>query len=865
MDGIEQPSRGMYGVGRQRKRRHSTSGVETTTPNVYGVVDIGIKKARPLSEYAPPPSESSQAGITTTEVLWSQVSQKKKDKIVRAVESIAGEVQDGVRDTWRQTLVQDRYHKMRSIVAEAAQGSPEDMILTLEKVVPNPATIFTDLVPNFTRTEDGDSVLSSLHCRRCNSEIAITNHTKTKLRQHLLGATHINGLETKTAVSGLVLDAQGERGAEALIVRDFQSRWPQSTISDGSIRLREFAVRIFARRGIPLNVLNDPNFRALIEGTHPLQGEGSSLGSISHLPEVVPTALLMQVSLLKTELDPRRNLMSGFGYDNYTNVRVPHTIIYDESTLWDAHIGLTVAVWVDEIEWRIKYRVVDVKILGASQNATETRNAIESAMAKFESGLPAVIIGDGCNTQYLGMVMAALGLEEQADATYKHVLESLAQRRATDVVVCFPHTINNALKHLIGFKEKDQTLLGQFNRAWRSLMAHSTLLKSTWKAVVAKSHKNYRGQCAWHNKATSAGTKTRWFTRWEIMRDVFFWFEELVSLKSSSVWRDIADSDNALLIKRLLQDSETVATIRDQMAAAVFFGAPLVEACYTLEAEGFVGPFVAEALEKLERFGKLAAMDASMAIINLELDDYGEAVEIWLDIKGRAEGKAAPQGEDSRRHVQLAMETLLDRGRKSYAYLHAKMGIAGPDPNTNGIVDSNRKVSATMTNAVRLFKSFEALVPSEDRREPWTNDLVKLCLNLPKEAFSEMSMSAIKNNIKKDAAAMRKEISDGTLPLPDLTGGMSVSEKGRLLWAWWGRRKRKFKHLTKLVTKVALYLPTSAPVERAFTILSNRFNAQQSMMRNLTIILTLMEAFNNSQREKETLEMLGRTRTRRPN
>ena len=154
------------------------------------------------------------------------------------------------------------------------------------------------------------------------------------------------------------------------------------------------------------------------------------------------------------------------------------------------------------------------------------------------------------------------------------------------------------------------------------------------------------------------------------------------------------------------------------------------------------------------------------------------------------------------------METLLGRGRKSYAYLSAKMGIAGPDPNANGIVDSNRKVSATMTNAVRLFKSFEALVPSEDRREPWTNDLVKLCLNLPKEAFSEMSMSAIKNNIKKDAAAMRKEISDGTLPLPDLTGGMSVSEKGRLLRAWWSRRKRKFKHLTK---QVALYLQRVRP------------------------------------------------------
>ena len=59
--------------------------------------------------------------------------------------------------------------------------------------------------------------------------------------------------------------------------------------------------------------------------------------------------------------------------------------------------------------------------------------------------------------------------------------------------------------------------------------------------------------------------------------------------------------------------------------------------------------------------------------------------------------------------------------------------------------------------------------------------------------------------------------------------------------------------------------PTSAPVERAFTIQSNH-NAQQSMMENLTI-MTLMEAFNNSQHEKETLEsMLERlTHTRRPN
>ncbi len=54
-------------------------------------------------------------------------------------------------------------------------------------------------------------------------------------------------------------------------------------------------------------------------------------------------------------------------------------------------------------------------------------------------------------------------------------------------------------------------------------------------------------------------------------------------------------------------------------------------------------------------------------------------------------------------------------------------------------------------------------------------------------------------------------------------------------------------------------------MERAFTIQSNH-NAQQSMMENLTT-MTLMEAFNSSQHEKETLEgMLGRlTRTRQPN
>ena len=126
-------------------------------------------------------------------------------------------------------------------------------------------------------------------------------------------------------------------------------------------------------------------------------------------------------------------------------------------------------------------------------------------------------------------------------------------------VGCFSHTLNNAGSKI------NTPLLNEFTTSWISLFSHSAKARLAWSAHTGIAVKSY--------------CETRWWSKWEVAKQVMELFEDVVSFLEEF---GVATRKKMLGI---LCDKEKRSILELELAAIIDGGLPFVQATYQLEGD----------------------------------------------------------------------------------------------------------------------------------------------------------------------------------------------------------------------------------------------------------------------------------------
>ena len=140
-------------------------------------------------------------------------------------------------------------------------------------------------------------------------------------------------------------------------------------------------------------------------------------------------------------------------------------------------------------------------------------------------------------------------------------------------VRCFTHTLD-----IVGTKF-NTPVLNTFTSLWISLFSHSPKTKHLWKEQTGKSMPSF--------------SKTRWWSRWEVMQQIMTQFGDVVPFLDGN--QDIGPSLRQKLLD-ILKDNQNLRLLKIELAATVDVCESFVKSTYNLEGDG---PLVMKCYEEI--------------------------------------------------------------------------------------------------------------------------------------------------------------------------------------------------------------------------------------------------------------------------
>lgn len=154
-------------------------------------------------------------------------------------------------------------------------------------------------------------------------------------------------------------------------------------------------------------------------------------------------------------------------------------------------------------------------------------------------------------------------------------------------MLCFPHTLHNTGKHL------QLPVLDQFMTPWLQLVANPGAAKLRWKAII--------------DGPVPSFSKVRWWSRWEIMKQVAENFGSVPGFLASLEADEIGDASTKKMLTIMNHHRDT---LRLELAA-VLSCERLCTATYRLEGDGLELLLVHQTVEALRAFGRTLGNDSS--------------------------------------------------------------------------------------------------------------------------------------------------------------------------------------------------------------------------------------------------------------
>ena len=166
------------------------------------------------------------------------------------------------------------------------------------------------------------------------------------------------------------------------------------------------------------------------------------------------------------------------------------SVIFDGSTRMGEALAIVVR-FVDD-EWNVQQRLIRLQVLAKSLKANQLAQCLIQSLAVEYSIRPGVLLAamkDGAAVNH-----AAL---EQVKFFFPQLLD----------ITCFSHTIDNVGKHF------EFRVLDRFSQLWVSMFSHSAAVRLAWKTRTGTAMKTY--------------SATRWWSKWEVMKQVLEYFGDV--------------------------------------------------------------------------------------------------------------------------------------------------------------------------------------------------------------------------------------------------------------------------------------------------------------------------------------------------
>ncbi len=310
--------------------------------------------------------------------------------------------------------------------------------------------------------------------------------------------------------------------AQSLRAHDAQTHHKGETLPDEQNVYRVKVVMAFMQAGIPLAKLDCHGLRDL------LQENGYRLSDTRHMFDLVPFVLQEERSRLRAEIHGKCV-----------------SVIFDGTT----RLGEVLAVVVRFVsDWNIQQRLVRLKFLMKSMCGEELARELISVLSVtlgVESHRLLAVMRDRASVNTAAMRVVAV--------MYPKLLD----------IGCLSHTLD-----LVGGRFKAPTL-SLFTTLWVSLFAHSAKVKALWKEMTGRAMPTY--------------SKTRWWSKWEIMRQILVQFGDVQAFLQQN--EDISPATRPKLLE-VLNDPRQLIVLKMELASVVDVGVHFVKATYDLEGDG---------------------------------------------------------------------------------------------------------------------------------------------------------------------------------------------------------------------------------------------------------------------------------------
>ncbi len=215
-------------------------------------------------------------------------------------------------------------------------------------------------------------------------------------------------------------------------------------------------------------------------------------------------------------------------------------------------------LWFIDSDFVIQQRLVRLMFLMKSLTGEETARELITVLSVSLSIAPEFLLAsmrDGASVN--GVAMRTVSI------VYSNVLD----------IGCVSHTLN-----LVGGRFTTP-VLSSFVSFWISLFSHSPKTKAMWRDQTGKSMASF--------------SKTRWWSRWEVMHQIMVQFGDVMPFLTSD---DLGSSATRSHLLAIMQNTQQCQLLQAELAAVVDCGHPIVKTTYQLEGDG---PLIFQAYEEI--------------------------------------------------------------------------------------------------------------------------------------------------------------------------------------------------------------------------------------------------------------------------
>ena len=233
------------------------------------------------------------------------------------------------------------------------------------------------------------------------------------------------------------------------------------------------------------------------------------------------------------------------------------SVIFDGTTRLGEALAIVVRFVSDE--WSLEQRLVKLQLLTKSMSGEEIARELINVLS----------VGYSIDSsRLLACMRDRASSNNVAVRTLKIVYPKLLD------VGCFSHTIDRVGEYF------NIPILSEFTSAWIMMFSHSPKVRLLWKEQTGRAMGSY--------------SATRWWSRWEIMKQLMVQYPEIEKFLTSNP--EVTPASHSKLTA-FFQDKQKNVYLQLELAAIIDWGEPFVKTTYNLEGDG---PLVLQCYEVVD-------------------------------------------------------------------------------------------------------------------------------------------------------------------------------------------------------------------------------------------------------------------------